>query len=191
MIFSDKMIRKKMKHYNEPGHAHELTFSFYRRRPYGNDPFFCRIFLEELDSTRKSQDFLIWAYVIMPSHVHMLIYPKSKEYDIAEILQHIKGKTSNRYRNLLKDKNPKLLEDFSVILKGNKTFRLWQAGGGFDRNLWNAEPIHKSIKYIESNPVRARFVENPEDWEWSSAYAWKNGRGVIPDSTDIPMFMKM
>jgi REP element-mobilizing transposase RayT len=62
-----------MRHYNEPGHAHELTFSFYRGRSHGNDTVLCELFLEELDHSRQSDDFLLWAYVIMPSHVHMLI----------------------------------------------------------------------------------------------------------------------
>ena len=69
-------------------------------------------------------------------------------------------------------------------------FRFWQAGGGFDRNLWNAKAIHNSIKYIEYNPVRAGLVNAPEEWQWSSAHARSTNKGLLPDDLDIPMLMK-
>ena len=71
----------------------------------------------------------------------------------------------------------------------NRKFRFWQAGGGFDRNLWNPEAIHRAINCIEANPVRANLAAAPKDWTWSSAYARATGWGVIPDNTDIPMLM--
>ena len=37
-------------------------------------------------------------------------------------------------------------------------FHFWQAGGGFDRNLWNPEAIDRAINYIEANPVRANLA---------------------------------
>ncbi len=43
--------RQKVKHYNTPRHAHELTFSCYHRYPYLESPKACSIFLEELGQT--------------------------------------------------------------------------------------------------------------------------------------------
>jgi len=77
------------------------------------------------------------------------------------------------------------------IKTGGKTvFRFWQAGGGFDINLWSAKAIHSSIKYIEANPVRKELVEQPEDWKWSSAKTRKYQEGLISDEVDIPVLMK-
>ncbi len=171
MIISEKIIRKKIKHYNEPGHAHELTFSFYLRKLYGNDSVLCEIFLEELDRSRQCDDFLRWVYVIMPSHVHMFILPKLKQYDIAKILQNTKGRTSRRFREFIISDKPELFDIYCILTDGQETFRIWQAGSGFDRNLWNSKGIHKSIEYIEGNPVRSGLVQSPEEWKWSSAYA--------------------
>jgi len=74
--------------------------------------------------------------------------------------------------------------------KGRKTFRLWQPGGGFDRNLWNAKAVHYSLKYIENNPVKAGFVENPEAWPWSSARARVYNEGLMPDKAHLPLLLK-
>ena len=53
--------------------------------------------------------------------------------------------------------------------------QFWQKGGGYDRNFWNSREIRKQIDYIHMNPVRRELVENPEDWEWSSAGFWMYG----------------
>ena len=71
--------------------------------------------------------------------------------------------------------------------KGKKTFRLLQPGGGFDRNLWTAKAIHYSINYIEANPVRAGYVETPEEWPWSSARARMTRTGLVPDDYHVPV----
>jgi putative transposase len=179
-----------MKHYDEPGHAHELTFSCYHRQPYLNDPLLCDLLLDELNQSRQHHHYRLWAYVLMPNHVHLLIWPYNKTYKIADIFQKIKGKASKMYRDIIIKKKPECFEAFCVTRNGEKSFRIWQAGGGFDRNIWNSKPIHHSIEYIEGNPVRADLVEFPEEWKWSSARARIKGGGIVPDRVDIPMYMR-
>ena len=53
--------------------------------------------------------------------------------------------------------------------------------------MTDGKAIHSSIQYIEANPVRSGFVENPEDWKWSSAYTRVNKIGLIPDKFNIPV----
>lgn len=183
-------LRKKLTHYEIPGHAHELTFSCYHRRGYFQDPAVCNIFMEELLQAKEQFQFQLWAYVIMPSHVHLLIYPCQPSYKIAAILQAIKGRTSKRYGEILLEKSPATHENYCIKIGSKRSFRFWQSGGGFDRNLWNPQVIHYSIRYIERNPVRAGLVDVPEKWEWSSARARDCGKGLVPDDLDLPMLMK-
>jgi putative transposase len=65
---------KKLNRYNNPYHARELTFSCYKKYPYFSDPIACKIFLDFLDNAGKKYKFELWAYVIMPDHIHLLIY---------------------------------------------------------------------------------------------------------------------
>jgi len=46
------------------------------------------------------------------------------------------------------------------------------------------------IKYIEHSPVRAGLVYNSDQYRLSSAWARKNGSGLIPDESNITMLMK-
>ena len=185
-----RIQRKKRKTYNIQGHAHELTFSCFHQFNYLNHPKSCTLFIQELSLAREKSPFYLWAYVLMPNHVHMLIYPYQSDYDISVILQTIKGKMSTKYRNLLLEENSELFEKMCINIGKKPVFRFWQAGGGFDRNLWNPKAIHSSINYIESNPVRAGLVENPEDWKWSSAWARRYQKGLLLDDFDIPVLMK-
>ncbi len=182
--------RKKVKHYNAPGHAHELTFSCYHRYPYLESPKACSIFPEELGQTKDELQFELWAYVLMPNHVHLLIHPKLETYQMSRILQSIKGRASKKYGSYLKQSNVALYDRHCIDVRGRRTFRFWQACGGFDRNLWNPTAIHASLAYIENNPVRADLVDAPEKWLWSSAHAQFVNKGLVPDRGSIPMLIK-
>jgi putative transposase len=183
---SKKLFRNR--HYNTPGHAHELIFSCYRRIPFFNDKLACEKFLFELNQGREDFSFLLWAYVIMPNHIHLLIWPTKNDYNIAKITKSIKGRLAKKYLTHLKEtKNTFILNQCSVVEKGMNKHRFWQRGGGFDRNLWNPKAIHDSISYIEANPVRSKRVSSPEEWLWSSARARKTGKGVVPDVYTMPV----
>lgn len=179
-----------MKRYDVPGHARELTFSCYQRYKYFQDENACSFFLNELEKARNLFSFKLWAYVIMPNHIHLLIWPQNSTYKMSTMLQSIKGKTSTYYKKYLAQINPKLYESYLVKEKGKEIFKFWQAGGGFDRNLWNGKAIHNSIKYIENNPVRSNLVSQPEDWKWSSAFSRCTDLGVVPDRFMIPVLIK-
>ena len=87
------------------------------------------------------------------------------------------------------ENDPELWEKYCVQRGTKKTFRFWQPGGGYDRNLWGAKAIHYSIHYIEANPVRKELVKTAEEWIWSSAYARHNSVGLIPDDCDVPILI--
>ena len=77
----------------------------------------------------------------MPSHVHLLLWPQNSEIIIAAILNRIKGLTAHRYRDYLEKEQSRIFESMLNELPGRKAFRFWQAGGGFDRNLWGRVAI--------------------------------------------------
>ncbi len=123
--------RKRRKSYNVPHHAHALTFSVYRRRPFLTLPSVAEAFLSRLDAARKRHRFEVWAYCVMPDHAHVVVNPLEEVYAMATILKAIKAPTATGFFGLY----PDLREEMRV--EPNE-FRLWQAGGGYDRNLFTA-----------------------------------------------------
>ncbi len=161
--------RKKLIHYNIPGHAHFLTFSCSKKMPLLAKDRSRQWFKDALDAACIKHNFICIAYVIMPNHVHILVEPDKEDYSIAKLVSSIKIPVSKKARSWLEKNNTLWLEKLSFIDKTNKKyFRFWLQGAGFDRNIFREKSIRQVIDYIHFNPVRSGLVENPQDWKWSS-----------------------
>ena len=169
--------RKTRRTYNTLGDAHELTFSCFRRLPLLDSDGIRRVFLNQLNKARERWDFELWAYVLMPEHVHLLVWPKSRVYDIAAIRKSIKQSVPQRAVHYMRRRQPDALKAFEVLRQGVLGYRFWQEGGGYDRNLFSPRAIAKVIDYIHNNPVRRGLVATPIEWPWSSA-RWYAGLDV-------------
>ena len=72
--------RQHRRNYNEPGHAHELTFCCYRGFTFLNAERTCKWLAEAIEAARVDLNFDLWAYVFMPEHVHLIGRPRQAEY---------------------------------------------------------------------------------------------------------------
>ena len=154
---------------NITNHAHYLTFSCYKRQQLLTSTILCQKLLSSWNEARQKGSFAIWAYVIMPEHVHLLVWPKSMEYSIPNILRLLKEPFARWVVKHWSATAPHLLQRVRVIRGKRHLHRFWQEGGGYDRNLHNWASIAKAIDYIEFNPVRRGLVRDSSDWQWSSA----------------------
>lgn len=171
--------RKKVVHYNIPGHAHFLTFSCYRHRPYLSKHLTRKWLIEAIELSRTKWNFLVWAYVIMPDHVHLIVYPGRDQYSISGFIKTVKQSVSRKARFFLEANNPSALKEM-IVKRGEKyTFRYWQTGPGYDRNIIKLDTLTKNIDYIHNNPVRKKLVKSVLDWGWSSARWYAGHKDVL------------
>jgi putative transposase len=169
----DRHHRKRKVSYDLPGHAHFLTYSCYQRLQLLSKDRSRGWVVENLEQARRKCDFDLWAYVIMPEHIHLLIRPRQEQYRMARILAAIKRPVSVQARaHLEATGNEAWLKRLTVREGDEYVFRFWQPGGGYDENEWEDRPIEEIIDYIQANPVRRGLVERPTDWIWSSARFW-------------------
>ena len=174
------VIRKTCKRYNVPWDAHALTFSCYRGRAFLARDRTRRYVAAALLSARRRHRFALWAYVIMPEHVHLLILPEEETYSVSAILRAIKQSAARRAVAYLRKFNPSGLR---LLATGQKhtPYRFWQAGGGHDRNIRSRRGLINMFDYIHGNPVRRGLVERAEEWYWSSYRDWEGlGTGPVP-----------
>ena len=192
---------KKVKHYDN-GEPHFLTFSCYHRLPLLSKDRTRQWFVEALEEARSIHGFHLWAWVIMPEHVHLLLWPPfdliasdphSMRGRVSGILSSIKRPVGEKSVEYLREHSPDFLERLTVK-NANRTYhRFWQAGSGYDENVCDPTGLHALIEYIHLNPVRRGLVTRPEDWPWSSARDWmglpdamlKVDR-TLPATLDIP-----
>src|SRR5947209_6824642 len=106
--------RKRVRHFNEPGHAHELTFScFHRLSLLTRDDF--RIELaRSIDRANQRHAFRLLGFVFMPEHVHLVVVAAQGSGDIADLLYAIKRPSSYRIKQLLTLESHPLLATLTI-----------------------------------------------------------------------------
>jgi putative transposase len=169
--------RKRKRTYDQPGGAHFVTFSCHQRLPLLSKDRARGWVVNAIRNARMKFDFDLWAYVLMPEHLHLLVHPRNQRYRMRHILAGIKRPVSVQAKShLIETDNQTWLDRLTVVERGKTLFRFWQPGGGYDENLSDDRPICEVIEYIHGNPVRRGLVDSPTDWRWSSARFWEGDR---------------
>jgi putative transposase len=169
--------------HDEPGHAHELTFSCSHRRPFLKADRTRLWLVESIESARARLQFDLWAYVFMPEHVHLIVRPRVPTCTIPVLLRAIKEPVARRAVEFLAHQSPEWLSRLAVAHGPRIEHRFWLPGGGYDRNIVEPRTLHAMIEYVHANPVRRGLVQRPADFRWSSA-AWY---AEIPQTEDHPI----
>ncbi len=173
---------KTIRRYHQAGDLHELTFSCHlRQRLLTNDTR--RNFLaESVDFALEKHQLCLSAFVFMPEHVHLLVWPQDPaQAEISQFLKSLKQSCSTKIKHDLRQSNSSLLAKLTITERpGKQTFRFWQAGPGYDRNLNTPDVVLTSIDYIHNNPLRRSLCQRPEDWKWSSYRTYLADERLLP-----------
>ena len=158
---------RKLKRARDSGQCiHALTFSTHRRQPVLIRPGIPEVFFRHLDEARREQDFELFAFVLMPEHVHLAIGPRSPGFQLSKALRAIKLPSAREVFSI----HPELAGALNVTLANGKCQpRLWLAGGGYDCQMELPDSIRSWIAYVHGNPVRRGLVQDIRHWRWSSA----------------------
>ena len=139
-----------------PGLPHHITQRGNRRQ----QTFFCdedyAAYVELMADWCRERGVEIWAYCLMPNHVHLIAVPRSEDG-----LGRAIGEAHRRYTRRI---------NFREKWRGY----LWQ--GRFASFVMDEPHLLAAARYVELNPVRAKLVECPDQWPWSSAKAHLRGR---------------
>jgi putative transposase len=167
--------RKRCKRWDIDGDAHFLTFSCFQRQPFLQSRRACRWLVDAIHAARQCRPFELWAFVLMPEHVHLLLFPR-RGIRISSILSAVKTPVTRRVNSWVRKNAPDFLPRMADKQPNGKVaYRFWQRGGGYDRNLRSVRDIHEKFDYIHYNAVKRRLVRRPEDWVWSSYRSWAEG----------------
>lgn len=177
---------KTVKHQHEVGDFHELTFSCYRKLRLLTNDAWRKLLSEVIQSACDDESMELVAFVFMPDHVHLLVFPLQREPGISQYLAKVKQPFSGRIRGALEDTNSPLLKRLMIRERpGKYVFRFWQEGPGCDRNLFQPESIQASINYIHKNPLEKKLCKQATDWKWSSA-RYYHGEPQLQQDPDLP-----
>lgn len=125
-------------------------------------------FLDRLREGARQFNVAIYAYVLMPNHLHLLVSPADKD-GLARMMQWV-GRHYVPYFNQ----------------KYHRSGTLWQ--GRYRAAVMDAERyLMMCSRYIDLNPVRAGLVNSANDYPWSS-YQHHVGIKADPMLTEHPLY---
>jgi len=135
---------------------------------------YCDVVIDSWKYCMEQKGLEIYAYVIMPSHIHMVA--RSLNGELNKILRDSKSFTSKKILGLIEQMPGESRRDwllhmfkfFGKYQKQNKTFSFWQKTN-HPIELNYPEIIDQKVEYIHNNPVESGYVTNPESWYYSSA----------------------
>jgi putative transposase len=164
------------RHYGQ-GDLHFITFCCFHRRPHLGTVRARNLFLKVLKEVRRTFQFQLVGYVLMPEHVHLLISEPHKA-NVSRVLQVLKQRVSRAMRGRKRRASSSQLSlKFGDAMTEDRRF--WQRRF-YDFNVWSAAKRKEKLHYMHANPVMERLVKHPRDWPWSSFsfYAYER-QGLI------------
>lgn len=147
-----------------------------------------QIVLESLNYLRINKKVQLNGFVIMPTHVHALVWPDDG-INLSDVARDFKRYTSRKISKLAETLGSKgLLKAFRNARESNRaqevsTYQVWQEGSHAE-TIFTAKFAKQKLDYIHLNPVKAGLVKAAEDWPFSSARAYILGQDTNPP-TDL------
>ncbi len=188
--FDPRTYRKLVRHFDAPGQAHELTFSCYQRLPLLDDDHRRTLLSRSIDAAIVRHGFELVAFVYMPEHIHLTVWPLGNG-TVSALLFAIKSPFSHRIKRELETAKSPMLEPLTIRERpGKSSFRFWQEGPGYDRNIHNGKTLRQAIEHVHDNPVRRGLTDSAGDYRWSSwKYYFEPNRWNDPDLPTVHGFV--
>lgn len=139
-----------------PNDPHHVTQRGNRRQKTFFHDVDYTTYLELLAAFSRKAGTEIWAYCLMPNHVHLVMVP-GKEDGLRAVL----GEAHRRYTRYI---------NFRESWRGH----LWQER--FHSFVMDEHYLMATVRYVERNLLVARFCDKPQQWRWSSAKAHIDGK---------------
>ena len=141
------------------------------------------VVIECLDFCLKNKGMILYSYVIMSNHIHIIV--QSKDEKLSDLLRDFKKFTSKKILEKIQtepeSRREWMLERFKLATEShsrNKNFQLWQYGNHAEE-IYSEKFMWSKIDYIHFNPVRAGIVKKPQDYVYSSASNYIDKIGIV------------
>lgn len=166
--------------HHDPSHLYFITATVLGWRQVFVDPANESIVLESLDWHRRNGRWLLYAYVLMPNHLHAVIKPHEGQ-TMSTVLQSFGSYTAHALLARFREEGRNDLDLFFArredrdATKESQFWRRIQA-----KNVYSPEFLREKVEYIHSNPVMKHWhlVGDRADYPYSSACYYD--LGLVP-----------
>lgn len=185
-----KLHRDSQKRFYGEDFIYFITTNVDNRLPYFKEEIFCDLFIDCLKFCKKLKKFELYAFVIIPNHIHLLLKP-SDEYNIFELMRSLKTNFSRDLNYVLGYNNessscnegavapPRLQSMQSSLQNKKQNFPKFQWQKSYHDHVIRGErDFNEHLLYIWWNPEKHNIIDKWEEYEYSS---YKNFQNLIND----------
>jgi putative transposase len=139
-----------------PGLAHHVTQRGNgRQKVFFSDADYA-LYLKLITESCAAARVACLGFCLMPNHLHLILVPKDEDGLRAAL-----SKANRAYAGI-------------VNARRKTTGHFWQ--GRYGSVPMDDAHLHEALRYVLMNPVKAKLVQKPADWRWSSARAYLRKR---------------
>ncbi|MEE1946685.1 transposase [Pedobacter sp. KR3-3] len=131
------------------------------------------IVISSLNFLHAKKRIKVYAFVIMPNHIH-LIWQVMSGYLREDVQRDFLKFTAQQLLKTLRNGHTSEMKNYYVGLKDRK-YQIWQRNA-LSKDLWSEAFFLQKLGYIHNNPCQPKWmlVDAPEDYYYSSASFYKS-----------------
>ncbi len=142
------------------------------------------ILVDSINHCIENKGLIVYAWCLMTNHAHMII--ATEDMNLQDIMRDLKSHSSKMITNAIKENQQEsrkewilwMLERAGQKNGNNKHYQFWQQHNQ-PIVLSNADIFEQKLNYIHNNPIEMGFVDNPEDYIYSSARDYADEKGLV------------
>ncbi len=146
---------------------------------------YIKIVLDSLSWLQAQKQILLFAFSIMPSHLHLILKPENGS--ISDVIQDFGSYTAHEILKLLRENQEhELIEYFHKQRRDSRhQHSIWQDIQA--KNIYTMKFLNQKLEYIHNNPVAKdwNLVKDRADYLYSSACFYDKNQPSIIKITDI------
>jgi putative transposase len=126
---------------------------------------------QNLNHCIKNKGLVLYEYVIMTNHLHIIASAEPQSKGLSAIIKDFKSYTTHQMKDMLQNEGRTYIARFiseSKTKKKGNDFQIFQREN-YPEPLATEKFTRQKTQYIWMNPVKEKYVLNPEDWLYSSA----------------------
>jgi REP element-mobilizing transposase RayT len=185
-LLNGKKLSRNYKFHNPEG-VYFISFAVVKWLDVFTRKEYAQIIIDSLHYCQKEKGMEVFAWCIMTTHVHLifrivnkllpeLVIGDFKRYTSKKIIKEITENTRESRRDFLLACFKETASKSSNVVG----YQFWQHDN-HPIELWSPKVTQEKIHYIHNNPVEAGLVYKPEDYVFSSARDYCDGKGLVKD----------
>ena len=167
----------------ETDYPYSITCTIVGWLPIFTRPEAVDIVLDSWRHLQREREFRLFGYVILENHLHLI----ASAPRLSPVMQSFKSYTAGRIVDLLERHSTEVvlrqLRAHKARHKTQSEHQVWQEGN-HPKQIQDEQMMWQKLEYIQNNPVKRGYVDDPLDWRYSSARNYAQKPGLIDVTCD-------